>query len=347
MAMPGLIALGLASGCSLGHTTLPVPGAELRERIEVRLARQQTELSRSLGHYARVYDVQPKEVTRFLLDVYPRSEGEDLIMGGLGGIELHGGGVLEIMATLWQPGGRPARLSDTYSFAARPGGILLRDIYDSLRRQLFLPVPNLSPEQIDGTLPSAPALARLRVQHRENGRLQTTELDAFNSLLLLLRFEHDIDAQWTNALGQNLTTRTLMEATWDHALLPRTAQEEFSDHSNVHLVEVLLGYHRRLPPQERRDLNELKLRLLEIEFTRRDYGPMEPSEAWGHTVEALGLLLAEPDLHWSEIEKADVRHWLSDLELNRMAQIDEVPLPHLAHFWRGLTLIQAHAARLQ
>ncbi|MFP8875120.1 MAG: hypothetical protein VCB42_11500, partial [Myxococcota bacterium] len=222
-----------------------------------------------------------------------------------------------------------------------------QDIYDSLLRQIFLPLPGVDAEAIAEQLPEVPVLARTRMRHRANGPPETSELDAFSALILLLRYEADLDRGWTNRLGQRLSTRTLLDAAWGHYLLPRNAEEEFGDHSHLHLVEILLAYNRRLPPGERRDPNALKRRLLEIELARRDTGEAEVSEVLGHATESLGLLLAEPAVQWSPAEKAQVRAWLAELETVRLAEIDDVPLQHLAHLRRGLFLIETHAERLQ
>ena len=175
---------------------------------------------------------------------------------------------------------------------------------------------------------------------------QISELDAYNALALLVRYEDDLRAQWTNRLGQRLNTQLLLDNTWDHYLVPRSADEEFADHSYLHLVEILLAYNSRLGAGERRDPNSLKQRLLSVELERREFGGYDASEALGHYVESLGFLLAESDVAWSKAEKAKVLEWLRELETVRFREIDGVPLQHLSHLLLGLRSVESNAARL-
>jgi hypothetical protein len=337
----------LLSACSRESPCAPLPGADLRARVEARLESERAALRESLGHYALVHDVDPEELHHFTAQIYPRRDGPDIVMGGLGGIELHGGGVLALIATLWRPNARPAELSDAFPFAWSKRAVPLREIYDSLRMQIFLPVPGIDTEAIDGQLPTAPELPRTRMQHAVDGRLGVTELDAYNALALLVRYEADPDAAWTTRLGQRLSTASLLDSTWDHYVLPRSAEQEFGDHSYLHLVEILLAYDRRADAEAPRDPNALKQRLLSVELEREAYGGYEASEALGHYVESLGLLLAEPGVTWTKAERAKVCSWLRDLETVRLAEIDDAPVQHLAHLRRGLAQIHANAARLE
>ena len=340
-----LMPFALLSSCSPAPT--PLPGSDLRARANARLESEDALLRESLGHYALVHDVSQAELHRFLAQIYPRRDGPDIVMAALGGIELHGGGVLELIATLWRPNGRAAELSDAFPFASRARALPLREIYDSLRRQVFLPVEGLDSEERDGQLPASPTLARTRMQHAINGSLEETELDAYNALALLLRYEDDLRATWTNRLGQPLSVAHLLDSSWDHYLVPRSAEDEYSDHSYLHLVELLLAYNRRLDANTRRDPNELKQRLLSVELERRDYGGYEASEALGHYVESLSFLLAEPGIAWTKAEKEKVRAWLEDLETVRLVDVRQAPVQHLAHLTRGLERIEANADRLQ
>jgi len=86
---------------------------------------------------------------------------------------------------------------------------------------------------------------------------------------------------------------------------------------------------------------------LSVEFERQEYAVYEASEALGHYVESLSLLLADPDVTRTTAEKTKVCTWLRDLEAVRLADIDEAPVQHLAHLLRGLAQIEANAARLQ
>jgi hypothetical protein len=321
--------------------SIPLPGADLRARVEARLERERTTLRESIGHYALIYDVSQEELHHFMAQIFPRREGPDIVMAGLGGIELHGGAVLELVATLWRPNGRKAHLSDAFPFAWSQGAVALSEIYASLRMQVFLPVPGVDTEEIDGQLPTSPELPRTRMQHEINGKLDATELDAYNALGLFLDYESDVHATWTNRLGQRLSVATLLDSTWNHYILRRSAEEEFADHSYLHLVELLLAYNRGLDDRARRDPNLLKRRLLSVELERKDYGGYEASEALGHYVESLGTLLAEPGVTFTVAEMMTVRRWLRELETNWLTDIGEVPLEHLTHLRRGLARIEA------
>jgi hypothetical protein len=316
-------------------------------RVAARLESARADLRQSIGHYGLVYGVSQDELHRFMAQIYPRRDGPDIVMAALGGIELHGGGVLELIATLWRPDGRSAELHDAFPFTLSKRAIPLQEIYDSMRMQIFLPVPTIDTEKIAGQLPAFPALPRMRVQHATHGRLETTELDAYNALALLLRYEPDLHDIWENRIGQRISAAVLLDNTWGHYVIPRSAEEEFADHSYLHLVEILLAYNRRLDVDRQRDPNELKKRVLSVEVERTEYGGYEVSEALGHYVESVGFLLAEPDIVWSKTEKTKIRRWLRDRGRVLLDGVDEAPVQHLAHLLRGLARIEANAARLQ
>ena len=167
------------------------------------------------------------------------------------------------------------------------------------------------------------------------------------ALRLLLRYEGDLNTEWTNRLDQPISAAILLDSAWDHYVVPRSAEAEFADHSYLHLVELLLAYNQRLGVKAQRDPNRLKQRLLSVELERKDYGGYEASEALGHYVESLGLLLAEPGVSWTNADKTKVCAWLRDLETARLAEVDAVPVQHLAHLVSGLTQIEANKDRLQ
>jgi len=198
-------------GCSPEPAGVPIPGSELRGRVETRLKVARVELRSSIGHYGLVYDVRQNELLDFMTQIYPRSDGPDLVMAALGGIELHGGGVLELLATLWRPGGRPAELADAFPFARNGRPVPLQEIYDSMRMQLFLPTRSEGGEENAGPLSISPGLPRMRVEYADRGRLETTELDAYHALGLLIRYEEDMHAPWTNRLGQKISAASLLD----------------------------------------------------------------------------------------------------------------------------------------
>lgn len=125
-------------------------------------------------------------------------------------------------------------------------------------------------EEGPGPLPTSAGLPRMRVEHADRGRLETTELDAYHALGLLIRYEEDLHAPWTNRLGQKISAADLLDYSWDYYLIARNAEAEFADHSHLHLVEILLAYNARLDRGSRRDPNQLKQRFLLIELERRE-----------------------------------------------------------------------------
>lgn len=339
--------LFLLQACTPERPSAPLPGTNLRARLAARLENERPDLRQSLGHYGLVYDVSQEELHQFMAQIYPRHDGPDIVMAALGGIELHGGGVLELIATLWRPNGRSAELSDAFPFASTGRAVPLQEIYDSLRMQIFLPLPTSDAEEIAGQLPTSPTLPRMRIQHATHGRLEETELDAYNALDLLVRYEKDLHKTWLNRVDQRISAAALLESSWNHYLVPRSAKDEFSDHSYLHLVEILLAYNRRIDADLRHDPNDLKRRLLNVELERREYGGYEASEALGHYVESVGFLLAEPRIIWTESERTKLIAWLRDLEEVRLREIEEAPVQHLAHLLRGLDRIESNADRLR
>lgn len=340
-----LLALFLA--CTPESPPAPSSGAGLRVRVETRLGAERADLLQSIGHYGLVYEVGQEELHRFMSQIFLLRDGADIVMAAEGGIELHGAGVLDLIAKLWEPKGQAAQLADAFPFVRNERAVPLREIYDSMRMQIFLPVPLLGGEEIDGPLPVSPQLPRMSVRHRRTGRLEAVELDAYNALDLLLRYEPDLQATWRNRQGQRISVAILLESVWAHYVAPRSAREEFADHSYLHLPEVLLVYRRRQNVEVRHDPNALKERLLAVELERQEYGGYDASEALSHYVESLGFLLAEPDISWTKAEKEKVRMWLHDVATVRLTEISDVPLQHLAHLHRGLTRIEANADRLQ
>jgi hypothetical protein len=344
---PWLVALiaALLLACREETPPPPVAGAELRTRAETRLLKERAELRKSIGHYGLVFDVEQEEIRRFLAQIWLRRDGSDIVMGGVHGVELHGGGVLGLIAEYWRPDSRRPRLSDRYPFSWSRSPVALEEIYQSHRNQIFLPVPGLTMDGIDGQLPASPQLPRMRFQHAAQGRPEISEADSYTFLGMLLAYEPDRAATWTNRLNQRMSVDSLLRNAWDHYAVQRTAREEFDDHSYLHLVEVLLAFHRTRESQ--RDPNEIKQRFLSTELRRTEFGGYEASEALGHYVESLGLLLSGPDIAWSDDEKQQVRDWLEDLETNRLREVEGLPVRHLAHLVRGLRLVEENAARLQ
>jgi hypothetical protein len=282
-----------------------------------------------------------------MAQIYPNRDSDDIVMAALGGIELHGGGVLELIMTLWKPDGRPATLADAFPFSASRRTVPLQQIYDSMRMQIYLPTATIGPGEISVEPPTTAVLPRLRVRHATRGVFEEADLDAYNALALLVRHEADLGRTWINRAGQRVSAHDLLDSAWDHYLLPRTPEEEFADHSYLHLVGILLAYNHRLGAAERRDPNSLKHRLLSVELERREFGGYAASEALGHYVESIGFLLAEADVAWSRAERAKVLRWLRKLETEWFREIDGVPVQHLSHLLHGMRFVESNAARLR
>jgi hypothetical protein len=316
-----------------------LPSAALLARAEQRLETERAALADAIGHYGLVHEIPDAMLARFMAQIVVHRAGDDRAFGARHGLELHGGGVLGLLVEHWRPDGRRARPDDRYPFAWSPEPVALAGPYGDYRSQLFLPVPGVATAAIDGRLPDAPALARVRFGARD--------LDAYALLRVLLRFEPDLDAAWTNRVGQRLRARLVLEQLRDHYLVDRGADVEGRDHSYLHAVEVLLAFAER----ERReggapDLAPLQQRLLDVELRRTRFGPLAPSEALGHHVEALGLLLEQPGLAWSDVDQRRVLDWLAGLEARGFDPIESVPVEHLAHLVRGLRKIETNRSRL-
>lgn len=77
-----------------------------------------------------------------------------------------------------------------------------------------------------------------------NGRTESVELDSYRFLGTLVSQEADFARARTNGRGQTLSTDLLLRRAWDHYLAERSPAAEVADHSNLHLVELLLAFNR-------------------------------------------------------------------------------------------------------
>jgi len=322
--------LALTLACSDGGRSESFPGEPLQVRVAAHLDVHRDSLRETLGHYALVYPVKPLELSRYAqqLRVHPGPEGP--VLGAVGGVELHGGGVLALLLGYWRPDGRAARLDDAFRFAPRRSPLPLGTIYAAYRRQLALPD--------DGPLPRL----ALRLDSGD-GRVEIADRDAYAFLQLLLAHEDDLDRTWTNVEGQSLSVTSLLTPVWVHQQARPALRSEPADHSELHLVELLLAWARRDPS---RDLEAVKSRFLERDIAGGP-PPQDAAEVLGHAVESLGLLLAEPSLSWTSDERSRVRAWLAGLEAGTFADVSAISLNRLAHVARGLALVSRHRARLE
>jgi hypothetical protein len=170
------------------------------------------------------------------------------------------------------------------------------------------------------------------------------ETDAYKFLGLLIAHQEDWAATWLNHLHQELSLDLLLRNTRRYYLANRSTDRELADHSHLHLVELLLAYDRRRGAG--RSSNEIKRRFLEVELAREEFEGDDGSEALGHYVESLGLLLENPHVTWQPDEGKQVMGWLRKLERDRFHDLDAVPIQHLSHLLKGLRLVGESRARL-
>lgn len=331
--------LGLAALAAAAPSPVPDPaaGPGLAERVEARLAGQRDALRPLLGHYGLVFPVEEAELRAFMRPIRVFGEPGALVLGTAHGLESHGGGLLALLLEHWRPEDRPARLADRFSFEANRARLPLAALYASNRRQVFLPVAGRAREEIAGALPDAPVLPRMRFALPGMAPVET---DAYRFLGVLAAHEPDLSAPWTNALGQRLTGALLLEHARGHYLATGDTPAEPEDHSNLHLVEVLLGAARRTGA----DPEPVKRRFLANELTRRVFEPADETLLLAHYAESLGLLAADPRTRWSPAEARRVRDWLAGLDTAFRDLEGEEPR-RLAHLLRGLRLLREHRAR--
>ena len=321
--MRGSVALSLALALA-APSAARSESPSLAERVGAHLEANRAELAQSPGHYRLVFPLAPAALDDFMQQIVLRSDGADLVPGSVYGNELHGGGVLALLADAWRPNGRAAALTDRYPFPFVAEPVALGTLHESHKRQVFLPERGLP---------------RIRQRIAEGGRSQSSEVDSYAWLGVLARLEPDLAATWTTRAGQTLSGHRLLRRSWEHYASDAPGG---GDHSQLHLVPVLLEYARR--PDVDLDPNELKRRLLRVELAQSDFGAFEPAEALGHHAEALGLLLAAEDVSFDADEHAQAAAWVAGLDAS-FPQLEGIDPGYLAHLLRGLRLIEASLAR--
>jgi hypothetical protein len=340
--MPLVSVLLACVGSPAGASPESLPGGQLRARVETHLEARKELLKESLAHYGSVFEVEQQDLDDFMKQVWFHWDGTGFALGSGYGPEVHGGGLLAFLLDHWRPHARPARLEDAFRFRTNPRGVRLEEIYRGHRVQVFLPVPGRRAGEIQGELPAAPQLPRMRARFATGS--EPGESDAYELLGLLVAHEPDPSATWKNHLGQELSVELLLGNTRDYYLTHRTAAGELADHSHLHLVEVLLAWQRR---RSAHDADAIKRRFLEVELAREEFAGDDGSEALAHYVESLGLLVADPDVAWRPDEKRRVTGWLRRLERDRFDDLEPVRLQHLTHLLKGLRLIAEHRTRLE
>ncbi len=336
----GLLGL-LAMACAMSATAAEsdAPGARLAERVQAELTRRPDAFANDPGHQSLVFPISQQQIVEFMRQIRVFGDTDELVLGVAYGFETHGGGLLDLLFTIWRPGGRLPRLEDSFWFGANRARIPLAALYASLRKQIFLPVPNVAADAIQGALPTRPQLPRVRFRVRG---MEPVETDSYHTLLLLIAHEPNLSATWTNPLGQSLSANLLLDHARDFYLASTDTQAEPTDHSRLHMVDVLLHASRR----RNQDPDAVKRHFLAVELRREHFEPADETLLLGHYAESLGLLLADPRTRWNAAERRQVRAWLDRLDARfvHLEQEDEEPLAHLL---RGLRLIRDHAERLR
>ena len=317
-----------------------VPGLQLAARVESNLERRKALLEEDLGHYGLVFPVEQAELLAFMRQIRVFGGDPELVLGTAYGFESHGGGLLALLFEHWKPEARAPELRDRFAFEPNRANISLAAIYASHRAQLFLPVPGRANGAIDGAVPDSPQLARMLF--RAPG-IEAVEVDAYAFLGLLVTHEKDLERSWANSQRQPLSAELLLEHARRYYLASRDSAGEPEDHSNLHLVELLLAASRR----RGQDPEEIQRHFFEVELVRRVFDPSDAALVLGHYAESLGRLLADPRVRWSPPEKEQARAWLGWLEENHFRDLDAVAPRHLTHLLRGLRLVREHRARLE
>ena len=338
------LSLMLALACGAEAPPEP-PGMQLLARVEARLERERDALLPRLSHYALVFPVTQDELAAFLRQIRVHGAGPDLALGTEFALESHGGGLLRLLFDLWRPDGRPPRLEDHYAFEASARPPSLGELYAAGLGQLFLPVPGLAPEATGERLPDTPQLPRMRVRFGlPGGPVRSVESDAYKLLSLLVERESEPARVWRNQSGQPLSLALSMRHVREHYLASGASFAEPPDHSNLHLVELLVAFESRRPAPA---LDAVQEHFLAVELAQQAFDPREGSYVLAHYVESLGRLLEAPALRWSAGERRRVRAWLAELEERHFRHVTGEPLETLCHLARGLRAVRAARGALE
>ncbi len=340
-----LLTLACGLACSAEPPRADFPGTSLLTRIEARLDRERAALKPMLAHYGLVFPVEQDELTAFMGQVRFHGSGLDLALGTDYALEPHGGGLLRLLFDYWRPDSRAPRLDDRYWFAANRRHLALGQLYAAGRGQVFLPVPGVATEATGGRLPDSPQLPRMFVRFGlPGGPVRTVESDAYKLLSLLIELEPDPSRSWLNRSGQQLSVELLMRHVRASYLASSASFVDPPDHSNLHLVELLVTFGSAGPARE---LAAIQRHFLTVELAQRAFDPRDAGFLLAHYVESLGQLLETSALDWSEDDKRRVRSWLVDLEERRFRDIAAEDLERLCHLAKGLRSVRARQAELQ
>jgi hypothetical protein len=325
-----ILAFALALGALACGREAPrgdaLPGLALLPRVEARLERERAALRPLLEHYGLVFPVEAGDLAEFMARVRVHGHGAELALGDESGLEAHGGGILRLLVEHWRPEAHAATLDDRFPFEAGRRPLALRRLYEAGRSQLFLP---------RGPFPQLP---RMRVRFRAAGEpVRRLESDAYHFLALLLALEPDRTRSWAARSGESLSVELLMRNAHAHYLAGRSDAAAAYDHSNLHLVELLVAFGEELAPVQRR--------FLDGDLAQQEFGPLDARFVLAHDAEALGRLLAVPALPWGPEERRRVVGWLARLE-ERFGDVDDASLDALSHLAFGLRAVRAERAKL-
>ena len=318
-----LVAL-IATACAPEAPRSDFPGMRLLARVEARLEREKPALRETLlDHYGLLFPVEPQELAAFMRHVRVHGDGADLALGTEFGPESHGGGLLRMLFDLWRPGGRAPRQGDRYRFEGS-GELELGSLYRAYRQQIALPDAGLPRVRFRFALPGGPP--------------RDIDLDAYKLLSLLIELEPDPAKTWTNRSGQTLDVERLMARVRERYLASAAPSADPADHSELHLVELLVAFGRALAP--------VRAHFLESELAQEVFEPKDASFLVSHTAESLGRLLEAPGPDWSEADAQRATRWLAELERTRFLDVEREELESLCHLARGLRAVRAHQAKL-
>jgi len=317
------LAFGLA--CSPDTPPADFPGLQLLVRAEARLAREPAALRPMLDHYGLLFPVTQPELDAFMRQTRFHGDGADLALGTAFGPESHGGGLLRLLFDHWRPEGRRPRLDDRWFFPDNGAALELGRLYAAYRQQLFLPDAGLPRMRFRFALPG--------------GTARDVELDTYKLLSLLIELEPDPARAWTNRTGQPLSVERLLARVRAHYLARPAPPADPPDHSELHLVELLVAYGRELEPVQQRFLAE--------DLAPRALAPQDASFLLAHAAESLGRLLEAPGLDWNEADAARVTAWLAELERTRFLDVEREDLESLCHLTAGLRAVRAQHAKLR
>lgn len=316
------LAVGLVLACGAEAPRADFPGMPLLARVEARLEGEKPVFRAQLAHYGLLYPVEASELAAFMAQIRVHGAGPDLALGTEFDPESHGGGLLRLLFDHWQPDGRKPRLADRYPFAG--GDVALEEFYRAYQQQIVLPETGLPRLHFRFGLPG--------------GLSRDVERDAYKLLGLLIALEPERSAHWMNRSGQTLSLDLLLQRVRAHYLASGAPSLDPPDHSELHLVELLVAAGG--------ELEAVQQHFLAAELAQRTFEPRDTAFLVSHFVESLGHLLGAEALAWDEPDAARVKGWLAALEPEHFRDVAAADLESLSHLAAGLRAVRAQQAKL-